>query len=214
VLVIAVVVAWHTATAYLGGSPWYYMDRTTSKVWTTAFFPAYVISLFALGPLFLVAVWFSARSLAHKGAPAFARTRLLRLGIPLIVFIFLIDRLASYLGDLGYGHHASLADYLSGRNGGPYAVGSLWFVAALLAFSLAYALLRRVHAPSAGRRRSGLKVMVVTAILIAVTAFAVWQRWPPGDANTFLKMQWELWPKELGCSHSGHGQARLAAWTT
>jgi len=92
-----------------------------------------------------------------------------RLGIPLIVFIFLIDRLASYLGDLGYGHHASLADYLSGRNGGPYAVGSLWFVAALLAFSLAYALLRRVHASEAGRRRSGAKVMVAVAIVIAVT---------------------------------------------
>jgi glucan biosynthesis protein C len=72
VLVIAVVVMWHTATAYLGGSDWYYMDRTTSKLWTTAFFPPYVISAFALGPLFLVAGWFSARSLARK-APARAR---------------------------------------------------------------------------------------------------------------------------------------------
>jgi len=89
VLVIAVVVVFHTATAYLGGSAWYYMDRTASKAWTTAFFPAYAIPVYALGPLFLVAGWFSARSLAHKGAGAFARSRLLRLGVPLIVFIFL-----------------------------------------------------------------------------------------------------------------------------
>ena len=51
--------------------------------------------------MFLVAGWFSARSLAHKGAGAFARTRLLRLGVPLIAFIFVITPLPSYLGDLG-----------------------------------------------------------------------------------------------------------------
>ena len=96
VLVIAVVVVWHTATAYLGGSNWYYVDRATSKAWVTAFFPASVISLFALGPLFLVAGWFSAGSLAHKGASAFARARLLRLGVPLIVF-YLCDQPADQL---------------------------------------------------------------------------------------------------------------------
>jgi len=144
---------WDTATAYLGGSNWYYVDPATSKAWVTVFFPASVISLFALGPLFLVAGWFSARSLAHKGAGAFARTRLLRLGAPLIVFIFVINPLASYLGDLGRGLHPNLADYLRGV----YAAGVMWFVAALLAFSLAYALLRRVHPAPVARRWSGLR---------------------------------------------------------
>ena len=32
VLVIAVVVVWHTATAYLGGSSWYYMDRYLERL--------------------------------------------------------------------------------------------------------------------------------------------------------------------------------------
>jgi len=191
VLVIAVVVVWHTATAYLGGSDWYYMDRTTSKLWATAFFPASVISLFALGPLFLVAGWFSARSLRRKGAGAFARARLLRLGVPLAVFIFLINPLASYLGDLGRGLHPRLADYL----GGVYAAGVMWFVAALLAFSLAYALLRRVHPAPVARRWSGAQVMVAAAVLIAVTAFLVWQRWPPDDAGTFLDLRWQSWPQ-------------------
>ena len=178
VLVIAAVVVSHTAQAYLGGSPWYYMDRTTSNVSTAAFFPGYVISFFALGPLFLVAGWFSARSLAHKGAGAFARARLLRLGVPLIVFIFLIDRLAAYLGDLGHGFRPSLATVwgVPPRYGGPYAVGSLWLVAALLAFSLAYALLRRLHPAQAARRRSAAQAMVAAAVLIAATAYLVWQR--------------------------------------
>jgi glucans biosynthesis protein C len=200
VLVIAVVVVWHTAQAYLGGSDWYYMDRATSKVWTTVFFPAYAISAFALGPLFLVAGWFSARSLARKGAGAFARSRLLRLGVPLIVFIFVIDRLAACLGDLGRGEHPSLAEYwgVPPQSGGPYATGSLWFVAALLAFSLAYALLRRVHPAPVTRRWSGVQVMVAAALLIAVTALLVWQRWPLGDAHTFMLVQWDLWPQGAG----------------
>lgn len=40
VLVITVVVVWHTASAYLGGSDWYYMDRATSKAWTRLTRPA------------------------------------------------------------------------------------------------------------------------------------------------------------------------------
>jgi len=131
------------------------MDRSTSKVWSTALVPAWILPGYALGPLFLVAGWFSARSLAHKGAGAFARARLLRLGVPLIIFIFLINPLASYLGELGRGGHASLArDLSAGRGAGP-----MWFVAALLAFSLAYAMLRRVHAPPLARRLSGAQVV-------------------------------------------------------
>lgn len=89
-----------------------------------------------------------------------------------IVFIFLINPLATYLGYLRAARHPSLAHYL----GGTYGAGPLWFVAALLAFSLAYALLRQVHPPSVTRRWPGAQVMVAAAVLIAVTAFLVWRR--------------------------------------
>jgi len=101
--------------------------------------PAWFISGYALGPLFLVADWFSARSLACKGAGAFARARLLRLGVPLVAFIVVINPLANYVGERGQGRHPSLAHDLSAGQG----AGPMWFVAALLAFSLTYALLRR-----------------------------------------------------------------------
>ena len=55
VLVITVVVVYHTALVYLGGSPYFYEERTTSTVWSNVFAPAWIISVFALGPLFLVA---------------------------------------------------------------------------------------------------------------------------------------------------------------
>jgi fucose 4-O-acetylase-like acetyltransferase len=222
VLVIAVVVVWHTATAYLGGADWYYMDRVTSKVWSAVLVPAWLISAYALGPLFLIAGWFSARSLARRGAGAFARRRLLRLGVPLIIFIILINPLASYLGDLGRGRHPSLArDLGAGQGAGP-----MWFVAALLAFSLAYAMLRRAHTPVARRRRqSESQAMAAAALLIAVTAFVTWRWWPPDDASTFLGMQWESWPQgavlfalgvwagEAASLEDLTGRARLLGWT-
>ena len=37
--------------------------------------------------------------------------------------------------------------------------------------------------------------MAAAAVLIAVTAFLVWQRWPPDDASTFLDLRWDLWPQ-------------------
>jgi len=147
--------------------------------------------------LFLVAGWFSARSLAQRGAGAFASTRLLRLGVPLIIYMFLIDRLAEYLGDHGQGLHPSLAAYwgLPPRSGGPYATGPLWFVAALLAFSLAYALLRRLHPAPVARRWSGAQAMAAATVVIAVTAFLVWQRWTLGNASSFAHLRWDYWPQ-------------------
>jgi glucans biosynthesis protein C len=147
--------------------------------------------------------------------------RLLRLGVPLIVFIFLINGLASYLGELGRGRHPSLARDLGGGQG----AGPMWFVAALLAFSLAYVMLRRVHAPSVVCRRSGAQVLVAAAVLIAVTAFVTWRWWPPDDASTFLGMQWESWPQgavlfalgvwagEAGSLGDLTGWARRLGWT-
>jgi glucans biosynthesis protein C len=224
VLVIAAVVVFHAGWAYAGAAPggthWVYTDPTTSTVLTAVFSPVVVLSPFALGPLFLVAGWFSARSLAHKGAGAFARTRLLRLGVPLIVYMFLIDRLAEYLGDHGQGLHNSLAGYwgVPPRSGGPYATGPLWFVAALLAFSLAYALLRRLHPAPVARRWSGAQAMVAAAVVIAVTAFLVWQRWPLGNASSFAHLRWDYWPQGAVLFALGvwAGEARswedLTAW--
>jgi glucans biosynthesis protein C len=220
VLVIAVVVVWHAATAYLGGTSWYFMQRATSA-WSAATFPAEVIAVFALGPLFLVAGWFSARSVARRGPAAFARARLLRLGIPLVAFIFLINGLASYVGQLGHRDHPSLAAFL----GTDFGVGPMWFVAALLTFSLAYAALRRLLAPALKHQRSATQLIVAAAALVAVSAFLTWQRWPLDGSNTFLDMRWAEWPQgavlfalgvwagEAGSLDDLTARARRLGWT-
>lgn len=201
VLVIAAVVVFHTGTAYLGGTSWYFMQRTTSRAWSAALFPAEVVAVFALGPLFLLAGWFSARSLSRRGPGAFARTRLLRLGAPLIAFTFVINELASYVAHLGKHPGPSLARFLSSG----YGVGPMWFVAALLTFSLAYALLRRLRPAPVAYRWSPARAMAAAAVLAAVTAFVTWQWWPLDSSSTFLDLRFGEWPQ-------GAAMFALGAW--
>lgn len=99
VTVIAGVIAFHTATAYVVVIPWYYEERTTSTAVQTAFgVPLLLLAVYGLGPLFLISGWLSARSLSRHGGRYFVGSRLLRLGIPLLVFLLLIDPVADYLG--------------------------------------------------------------------------------------------------------------------
>jgi hypothetical protein len=59
-------------------------------------------------------------------------------------------------------------------------------------------LLRRVHPALVAGGWSGGQVMVAAALLIVVTAFLVWQRWPLGDDHTFMLLEWQLWPQGAG----------------
>jgi glucan biosynthesis protein C len=187
VIVIAGVIVLHAATAYLVDiAGWYYQERTTSSVWPVLLSgPALIGAMFALGPLFLVAGWFSARSLARRGPGGFAGSRLVRLGVPLTVFVLLIDPLTAYLG----GRWKTVP--LGTR---AMEVGVLWFVAALLVFSVAYAALRRLRPAPARRRPLRTAVLAAAAAVIAVSSFAVWQVWP-ANAVMFLNLRVGEWPQ-------------------
>ena len=150
--------------------------------------PALIGALFALGPLFLVAGWFSARSLARRGPGGFVRSRLLRLGVPLAVFVLLIDPLTAFVGSRGKG---DLTAPLGTRQ---MQVGVMWFVAALLSFSVAYAALRHLHPAAAPRRPLRTGVLAAAALTIAVSSFAVWQLWPV-TAETYLYLRVGEWPQ-------------------
>jgi hypothetical protein len=191
VVVIAGVIVVHVATAYvLDIAGWYYDDeRNASGVWSTVLsVPALLGALFALGPLFFLGGWFSARSMARRGADGFMRSRLLRLGVPLVVFALVVNPLADYLGSLR-DEHRSLVSYV-----GTTEVGPMWFVAALLAFSLAYAALRRPCTATPSRRPLRPLVVLSATLTIAVSSFALWQVWPL-TAEPYLNPRWGEWPQ-------------------
>jgi hypothetical protein len=195
VAVIAGVVVVHAAMAYLIDADWYYTERTSSQLWSVLVgLPGLLGGVFALGPLFLLGGVFAAASLARKGPGRFARGRLVRLGVPLVAYVTVINPLANYLGDLAQGMQPRLWPYLA-PGSEDHDAGPLWFVAALLTFSLAYAAWRRrqPHASSNGHRAVlRPRQLLVAAAVIAVGSLVVRLRWPFGSA-TLLDLRWPEW---------------------
>jgi peptidoglycan/LPS O-acetylase OafA/YrhL len=195
VAVIAGVVVVHAATAYLIDVDWYYMERTTSELWQPLVgLPGLLGGVFALGPLFLLGGVFAAASLARKGPGGFVHGRLLRLGVPLMLYVAVINPLANYYGDLAMGMRPRLWPYLA-PGSEDHDAGPLWFVAALLAFSLVYAAWRwwrPTGSGGSGALRPGQ--LLVAAAVIAVGSFAVRLLWP-FDADTLFDVRWGRWPQ-------------------
>jgi len=125
------VIVAHVATAYVVDLVgWYYEQRPTSQLATTVLsFPILLGGIFGLGPLFVLAGWLSAHTVARRGAGSFVRSRLVRLGIPLVFFTLLVDPVADYLGKFRTQPWWSPTDYLTDRTG-TRDMGPLWFVAA------------------------------------------------------------------------------------
>lgn len=172
VVLISGVIVVHTATAYVTDFAGYYYDdeRVTSSVVSIAFaLPALMGGIFGLGPLFVVAGWFSVRSLTRRGPAGFAGGRLLRLGVPLVFFVLLVNPLADYLGNL-WDEDDTFLGYLAVTE-----FSIMWFVVALLACSLGYAALRSVRPRTTSRPRPDGRSLVVAAAVICLGSLAVWQ---------------------------------------
>ncbi|BCJ34255.1 hypothetical protein Athai_17580 [Actinocatenispora thailandica] len=143
ILLTVLVVLHHVAVGYSGLGMWYYDEQPTSTavgIGLTAFLM--LNQAWFMGAFFLLSGHFTPGSYQRKGARAFLRDRLVRLGIPLLVFYFVLNPILS-VGDY---HGGSLGTaYLHAIGSGP-----LWFALALLVFDGCYAAVRAV----AGARRS------------------------------------------------------------
>ena len=123
--------------------------------------PALIGAPFALGPVFLIAGWFSARSLAGRGPGGFVRSRLLpQCATGRVCPAYRPSD--AYVGDCGKG---DLTMPLGPRD---VQVGVMWFVAALLVFSAAY--VRRVLPAPASRRPLRTGAQAAAALVIAASS--------------------------------------------
>jgi len=171
VVAITGVIVVHTATAYLTDfADWYYDDELHPTTVGFALFavPALLGGVFGLGPLFWLAGWFSVPSLRRRGAGRFARARVARLGAPLVVFVVLVNPLADLVGNVRQDPRPFLA-YL-----GETEFSVMWFVAALLFCSLAYAGVRAWAPDAWSPGRPGAAPVLVAGLLIGVLSMLIW----------------------------------------
>jgi glucan biosynthesis protein C len=194
VAVIVGVIAAHVSTAYILDIDWYYEERTARAASEAAFTAIFGTGLlFGMGLLFLVAGLYTPPSLARKGPRSFALGRVMRLGLPLVVFVLVFDPLTDFIGYRGMGGGDGFIAYLDRWRRQDADVSVMWFVAALLAFSLAYAAWRSVQPAGPGRGgRLGAVRLLSFGAFIAVGSFLVRLVWPFASNSVFGLNFWEF----------------------
>ncbi|MBN1649276.1 MAG: acyltransferase family protein [Spirochaetales bacterium] len=172
VFLTILVVAHHVSIAYGGAAGWYIMDPQRNEISTLliTFFlainQAYFMSFF-----FFISAYFSPQSCERKGPLVFMKDRLVRLGIPLLVFYLLLNPLLIYFLYLYYGYfEGSFFRFWAGHLSRSAGAGPLWFVQALLCFSLVYALVKLISRK--GRRPVGFPSVRVILMFLMLAAFA------------------------------------------
>lgn len=157
VLLIALVIVHHLACIYSGLDAWYYTEQPTSGI-TGLILTVFVMvnQSWFMGAFFLLSGYFSPASYDRKGPRAFLRDRVIRLGIPLVVFYFVLNPILA----LGSG-----GSYLHTLGSGP-----LWFVLALLVMDTSYAVFRHVSHP---RRRRSPRPLTFRAVIAFIPALAL-----------------------------------------
>jgi len=145
-MMITIVILVHLGVTYGGEGSWYYKEGRADMATTVVLTSHNAISQsFFMGLLFLLSAYFTVASYDRKGPGPFLRDRFLRLGIPLLFFEFLIQPflacLLAWAGviDLGGSRGDYFRWYYTSFHLGS---GPLWFVEALLIFSVLYATWR------------------------------------------------------------------------
>lgn len=191
VFLTMLVVAHHAAQPYGPTGGMWVMDDPANTNWLGNFF--FINASFMMGFYFFVSGYFMMFSIDRKSTADFIKDRLKRLGIPLLIFTFLIFLPFNYLGNGGKGNLFSFF-YDSYFHKPPMAVGHLWFVASLLAYSFIYLLLRKILTPADNNFSKPLQIIpvLIYIILLAVVSGLVRTVYPID--------KWETWiiPVEVG----------------
>lgn len=163
VALIVLVVLHHLALMYGAAGPWYWVELEADTAATTvALIFLLVNQSWFMGSFFAISGYFAPGSFDRKGAGAFVRDRLLRLGVPLLLYVFALAPLAAAIGAVGLG--APLPSYLDAIGSGP-----AWFLGVLLVFSLGYALVR-LGRPAGPTHKRRLTVRALVGFVVALAA--------------------------------------------
>ena len=146
-----------------------------------------------MGFFFMISSYIAPPSYDRKRAWGYLKDRLIRLGIPLLFYILVIDPLFSYGMSRYLGYSGSLREYLASylRNYDILGVGPLWFVEILLLFSVVYVLWRLILKPArAGLRRAAFKApgnaaIALFALAVGLLTYVVRIWLPVGKVDVF-----------------------------
>jgi peptidoglycan/LPS O-acetylase OafA/YrhL len=183
----AFVIFHHTAITYGAIGGWFYKELHPSDSVSSLLLTLFCATqqAYFMGFFFLLAGYFTPASLERKGYARFISDRFLRLGLPLLVFGFILGPLTVAMVNAAEGRgfwstFAWLWDHKVFGN------GPLWFAQALLMFSLVYCAWRATFGPSLSEgqqiaeRVPAFRWWLVCAIGVGCVALAIRQFVPSG----------------------------------
>ncbi|GAA0565063.1 acyltransferase family protein [Rhizomicrobium electricum] len=228
-VVIIFVVGVHAACSYSGVGGWYWHSPTQPDPVSQIALIAYEASLqaFFMGFLFFLAGYFVPTAYDHKGFVRFLRDRAFRLGLPALLYIFIIHIgtgyfLLGWYDKSGLSLAAAWWEYVS-HPGWLNGTGPLWFAVALLAFCTIYAvfrlIVRRVPAAPANPTAPSLIAMLSIGVAVGAAAFLVRQVAPVGTSwhnmqFCFFPQYVVLFPLGILARRRGWIEALPARWGT
>jgi glucan biosynthesis protein C len=175
---VALVVVHHVALVYGAIAPFYYVEPPYQDAFAYTWLGAFALTNQAwfMGTLFLLAGYFTPGSYDRRGAVAFLRSRLVRLGIPILLGMFVLIPLAAVgfflmpTSITGINEPLAWAAYPE-----LIGLGPLWFIAMLLAFDLGYAayrgLVRRGRQPAARPSFPGYPAVGLFVVALAAVSY-------------------------------------------
>lgn len=201
VLLITLIIAIHGVLSYAGTvEVWTYTEFrevTLNPVTEAVLFGLVApFGFFMIALLFLVAGLLTPGSVQRKGVRRFTTDRLLRLGVPFLVFVFLLEPTLTYALEhpLGDAPGSWMQEYLGVEKS--LDTGPLWFVGVLLIYSLAYAAwvaIRPERGPRAPTPITWRRLLVIAAI-VAVSSFLVRLVYPYGSEAGRSDLNFWEWP--------------------
>ncbi|TNF54237.1 MAG: acyltransferase, partial [Burkholderiales bacterium] len=187
-LLTVLVVVHHAAITYGAAGDWFYRERAVdgSPASLLLTFVCAVNQAFFMGMFFLLAGYFTPGALQRKGPGRFLRERLVRLGVPVLVFGCLLGPLTVQLArgvDV-----AQLQWHFFPAQGWNFVMGPLWFCWALLLFSVAFVGLELARVRVWLDAVPGTATWIGSAVGVGLAAFVVRLVFPVGDNVVGLQL--------------------------
>ena len=188
IFLISLVVLLHFNITYGAPGDWYYRE-------SDAGFPAIIIQAmfnitnqsFFMGMFFMISAYFSAASVQRKPAGRFIKDRLIRLGIPTLLFYFFLNPVTNFIRNY-FIENENVSMFRQIIDGNAWGFGPMWFVEALLIFSFFYLLIRPLKF-SIRLRFPSPPAIVLTALITGVLQYVIRIWLPVGWSQPFTNFQ-------------------------
>ncbi|UCE12657.1 MAG: acyltransferase family protein [Candidatus Heimdallarchaeota archaeon] len=219
ILFVILVIFQHAAITYGVMGWWYYISSENELNPADPFSPLFFLILTLIGGLFqaslmglffLMGGYFTPKSYDRKGAPTYWKERLIRLGIPLLLYIVLIDPIMVYMLSVLEIQPWSTFEILQGSFLEFYlsrfqsleglidffsSTGPMWFLSVLLILTACYTLWRLISKSGSLSQYIPEKIsipkypiLLLLSIILGILTFVLRLAFPVGEVTLGIPM--------------------------